>query len=454
MKERYSAAAIDQHADELIALATKIWENPEMGWTEKQASQWTADYLREQGFEVELGAYGMPTAIRAVWGHGHPVIGFCAEYDCLPGLSQKVCAHQDPVVPGGLGQGCGHNLLGVGCVGAVIGLKAELEQSGKEGTVVFYGCPGEEQLIGKGLMAKAGAFTECDFTIAWHPGTSNDSLTGVCNGVEAAIFRFKGRTSHAAANPQDGRSALDAAQLMNIGVEFLREHVSSDVRMHYIYMDGGLAPNIVPEAAATKYFVRAQSREAVVDAFQRVINCAEGAAKMTDTTLEIERLGGIYPTLQNKVLNNLMQEVREQLPPLTYTEEELAFADEMNSHSPRYVKGVTPPIDSEIRPLQNGLMGGSTDYGDVMHIRPGVQMTICTAATLSGGHSWMITSCSGSSIGMKGMLYAAKVMAEGAYRVIEQPEMMEAINADFEQSTGGKPYICPITDDVAWPYKD
>ena len=140
-----------------------------MGWNEKQASEWTAEYLKSQGFEVELGAYGMPTAIRAVWGKGHPVVGFCGEYDCLPGLSQKVCSHQDPVVPGGQGQGCGHNLLGVGCVAACIGLKAELEASGKEGTVIFYGCPAEEQITGKGFMARGGAFKECDFTVAWHP---------------------------------------------------------------------------------------------------------------------------------------------------------------------------------------------------------------------------------------------------------------------------------------------
>lgn len=218
-------------------------------------------------------------------------------------------------------------------------------------------------------MAKNGAFTECDFTIAWHPGTSNDSITGVCNGVEGAIFHFKGRTSHAAANPQDGRSALDALQLMNIGVEFLREHVTSDVRMHYMIMDGGLAPNIVPDSASSKYFVGPRAGS-VVDAFQRVLDCAEGAAKMTGTTVEVERLGGIYPTLQNKVLNDLMQQVREELPPPEYTQEELAFADEMNSHSPLYVKGVTPPIDSEIRPLQSKGQGGSTDYGDVMNIRP------------------------------------------------------------------------------------
>lgn len=207
MEKRICCEAVDRHAQELTELASKIWAEPEMGWNEVKASAWTAEYLKEQGFEVELGAYGIPTAIRAAWGSGHPVIGFCGEYDCLPGLSQKVSARQDPVTPGGNGQGCGHNLLGVGCVGACLGLKAELEASGKEGTVVFYGCPAEEQLTGKGFMARGGAFQECDFTIAWHPASGNQNTLGNMTGVEGAFFRFKGRTSHAAMNPQDGRSA-------------------------------------------------------------------------------------------------------------------------------------------------------------------------------------------------------------------------------------------------------
>ena len=452
MSERICCTAIDHEAAALTELATKIWATPEMGWEEEKASAWTAEYLKSQGFDVELGAYGMPTAIRAVWGKGHPVIGFCAEYDCLPGLSQKLSSHQDPVIPGGQGHGCGHNLLGVGCAAACIGLKAELEASGKDATLIFYGCPAEEQLTGKGFMARGGAFTECDFTIAWHPGTSNQNSLGVMNGVEGAIFRFHGKTAHAAGNPQDGRSALDAVQLTNIGVEFLREHVTDDVRMHYTILDGGKAPNIVPDTSAVKYFVRALSRDAILDAFSRVVRCAEGAAHMTDTTLEIERLGGIYPTLQNKVLAQVMQEAREEIPLVEWTEEEKKFADEINRTSPLYEEN-TPPIDDAIKPLTNTNAFGSTDYGDVTHIRPGVMNRDCTAATLAGGHSWMITACSGSSIAMKGMLRAGKVMAVGAYKMIEHPELIKAMNEEFEEATKGKPYVCPITDEVAWPYK-
>ena len=453
MQDKICCREIDKHADELRDLALKIWENPEMGWHEEKASSWTAEYLKSHGFEVELGAYGMPTAVRAVWGKGHPVIGFCGEYDCLPGLSQKACSHKEPVVEGGIGHGCGHNLLGVGCVAACLGLKAELEASGKEGTVIYYGCPAEEQLTGKGFMAKNGAFFECDLTITWHPGTSNTATIGVHNGVQGAIFHFKGKTSHAAANPWNGRSALDAAQLMNMGVEFLREHVTDDVRMHYMYLDGGKAPNIVPDTAAVKYFVRALTWDGVVDAYKRVIKCAEGAAHMTETELTVENLGGIYPTMQNHVLSDVMQRMREEIPEIEYTEDELKFADEINRTSPLYVEGVTEPLDYKVKPVADFNNGGSTDYGDVSHICPGIMCPGITAPKLSGGHTWMITAASGSSIGIKGMLYAGKIMAAGAYEMVKHPELVEAAKKEFDESMAGKKYECPITDDIPWPYE-
>lgn len=454
MTEKICFKAIDAQAPQLIALAKKIWENPEMGWTEKNAVKWTSEYLASQGFDVEVGAYGMPTAIRAVWGHGAPVVGFCAEYDCLPGLSQKVCTEPDPVVAGGIGHGCGHNLLGVGCAAACIGLKAELEASGKPGTVIFYGCPAEEQMTGKGFMAKAGAFKECDFTVAWHPQNSSRNTYGTHTGVEGVYFYFTGRTAHAAAMPEQGRSALDAVQLMNTGVEYLREHVTDDVRIHYIIIDGGLAPNIVPDKAAVKYFIRALTHEGVMDAYKRVENCARGAAIMTDTTYRIERMGGLYPTLQNHVLLDAMQEAREETPRNVYTQEELDFADRINSHMPTYQKGVTPPISDENTPIENYNTFGSTDYGDVMHIVPGVMLAEATAATLTPGHSWMITACAGSSIGMKGMIRIGKIMANGAYKVMTDPARLAAAKEEFAKAMHGTVYECPITDDIAWPYKE
>ena len=453
MSERLCCKAIDEQAPALVELATKIWENPEMGWTETKAVEWTAAYLRGQGFDVEVGAYGMPTAIRAVWGKGSPVVGFAAEYDCLPGLSQKVCPTPDPVVEGGIGHGCGHNLLGVGCAAACVGLKAELEKSGAPGTVIFYGCPAEEQMIGKGLMAKAGAFKECDFTVAWHPGNTSYNTYGAHTSVEGAFFTFHGRTAHAAGNPHLGRSALDAVQLMNMGVEFLREHVTDDVRMHYMITKGGMAPNIVPDEAEVKYFVRALTREACVDAYKRVEQCAKGAATMTDTTYTVRRIGGLYPTLQNHVLMDAMQRAREIVPRCEYTPEELAFADKINSQMPGYEKGVTPPMSDDTRPVGTFNNFGSTDYGDVMYICPGVALREATQPTLAPGHHWAVTASVGSSIGMKGMIRIGKIMAIGTYEVMTHPEMLAAAKEEFQKATGGKPYVCPVTDDIPWPYK-
>jgi len=445
---------IDEHYDELTKLAKDIWDNPEIGWEETKAVAWTAAVLENNGFDVETGAYHMPTAIRAVWGEGKPVVGFCAEYDCLPGLSQQVCSYHNPVVQGGLGHGCGHNLLGAGTLGACIGLKAALEESKLPGTVIFYGCPAEEQLLGKGLMAKNGAFIECDFTLAWHPSTASRDTLGAHTGIEGMEVEFFGTTSHAAGSPQNGRSALDALQLMNIGVEFLREHVTNDVRMHYTITDGGLAPNIVPDHAAAKYFIRALSREACIDTYKRVVKCAEGAAHMTETTVKVTRTGGLYPTLQNHVIGEAIQDARKEIPLSAFTEEELKFADEINRNSPRYVEGETKPLDYEDQHLENRVVYGSTDYGDVEFICPGFQVNECTTASLAPGHSWMVTASVGSSIGMKGMMRAAKILALGAYKIMEDPARLQAAKDEFNESLHGETYVCPIDDSIPWPYKD
>ncbi len=300
-------------------------------------------------------------------------------------------------------------------------------------------------------MAKRGAFRECDFAIAWHPGAASANFTGVATGLEGAFFCFHGKTSHAAQNPEVGRSALDAVQLMNIGSEFLREHVTDDVRIHYMITHAGEAPNVVPEFAEVKYIIRARSKEAVTDAFDRVVKCAQGAAMMTDTKLEIVRLGGVYPQKQNLILSNIMQELREELPIEEYTEEELRFADELNRTQPGYVEGKTPPITNMTFPLMNVNPAASSDFGDVLHICPGVvNMEVCSN-TLSASHTWMVTACAGMGIGMKGMLRAAKVMAGGAYDLICDPEAQKAAKEEFKQYMNGREYI-PIPDEIAWPY--
>ena len=452
MEQRICEAYIDQKSELLWQLAKKIWENPEIGYHEVLACQSSAELLRSEGFEVEVGAYGIPTAIRAVWSNGKPVIGFCGEYDALPGLSQKVSATKDPVAPGAPGQGCGHNLLGVACIGACIGLKAELENSGKEGTIIFYGCPAEELLTGKSLMAARGAFAECDVALAWHPGNGNELTTGVMTGLDGVRFHFHGRTAHAAANPQDGRSALDAVQLTNMGVEFLREHVTDDVRMHYVITDGGLAPNIVPDTASVSYFIRALEIDNLKDAYNRVVKCAEGAAHMTDTTLEVEHTGGCWPTLQNKVLCDVIYKNLLRIGTPEFSEEEYHFADSINRNNPAFDPNANiAPLNTQIEEPINANGFGSTDFGDVEHIVPGCMFTTTTSASMAVGHSWMNTACVGSTIGQKGMLFGAKAMAASAMDLIEKPALIAAAKAEFDEATKNETYVSFMGEDVKDP---
>ena len=422
-----------------------------------KACEWTAEVLRNAGFEVETGYVGMPTAIRAVWGKGHPVIGFLGEYDALPGLSQKVSTEKEPVTPGAAGQGCGHNLLGVACLGAALGMKAELEATGKEGTVVFYGCPAEEVLTGKAFMARGGAFTELDTAFSWHGSTNNHVTLGTMTGLNSAIFHFNGITAHAGGDPHNGRSALDAVELTSVGANYLREHVTSDVRIHYVIKEGGTAPNIVPDKASVWYYVRALSREAVEDTYRRLVKVAEGAAHMTETELEVEYLGGCYNTLNPVMLTNLTHDVMEEVERPHWTEEELAFAKILNEKSQQYEKVKASgaledgPLDTKVSPVLNENGYGSTDVGDVQHIVPCVQVMTATCNLAAPGHSWQITACAGMSIGMKGMLYGAKVMAATAMKLVDDPKLVDEAKEEFKKQMNGRTYKCPVTEEIVVP---
>ncbi len=455
--ETTATRAIDQNAGILRELAEKIWNCPETAFNEVNACRWTAEVLQNAGFDVEVGYVGMPTAIRATWGSGRPRIGFLGEYDALPGLSQKVSTEKEPVTPGAPGQGCGHNLLGVACVGAALGMKAELEAAGREGTVVFYGCPAEEVLTGKAFMAREGAFADLDAAFSWHGSSKNMVTTGTMTGLNSAVFHFHGITAHAGGDPQNGRSALDAVELTNVGANYLREHVTDDVRIHYVIKEGGTAPNIVPDYASVWYYVRALSREAVEDTYRRLVKVAEGAAHMTETELEVEFLGGCYNTLNPVMLTNLTHDVMEEIPLPQWTDEEKAFAGALNEKSPQYeavrASGDLDrgPLCDTVIPVCNGNGFGSTDVGDVQHIVPCVQVMTATYNLAAPGHSWQITACAGMSIGMKGMLYGAKVMAVTAMKLVNEPELLEEAKEEFKKQMKGKTYRCPIPKEIPIP---
>jgi len=457
LKDTIAVRYIDAHGQAAVEVARKMWSEPETAWNEVRAAKWNADFLRAEGFAVEENYLGLPTAVRGVWGSGHPVIGILGELDALPALSQKACSHPEEAVPGAPGQGCGHNLIAGASLAAAAAVKAELQQRGLPGTVVCYGCPAEEAITGKSVMASRGAFRELDLAMSWHGDNLNRVTYGTANGVNNAVFHFKGRAAHAGSSPHNGRSALDAVELMNVGANYLREHVTDDVRIHYVITDGGSAPNIVPDHASVWYYVRAQQRANVEETYARLCRVARGAAMMTETEVEIEFLGGCYNTLENHTLSDLIADVLERIGPPRWTEEELAFSREINESSPLYAdmlrRGALDggPLATGVGPHKHASSFGSTDVGDVQHIVPCSQINTVIAPLAAPWHNWAVTACAGHSIGEKGMLYGAKVMAAAAVLLAEQPALLTKIRAEFDAAIRQEPYVCPVPADFPVP---
>ena len=459
MSGKTAYETIEKYRGELDALSKDIWSNPEGPYVEYNAFEKTKVLLEKHGFDVESGSGGVNTAIKASWGSGKPVLAFLGEYDALPGMSQEVGTVKKPVEGQAYGHGCGHNLLGVAHVGAVLGLKAEMEEKKLPGTIIYFGCPAEEVLTGKAFMARGGAFDGIDASIAFHPGTTNNTTMGNSIALNSVKFHFKGVTAHAGGDPHNGRSALDAVELTNVGANYLREHVTTDVRIHYVITDGGTAPNIVPDKACVWYYVRAPKREIVDEVYARLVKVAEGAAHMTGTEVEVEFLGGCYQTLNNGVLVDLTHKIMLEAPQDEWTKEEIEFATKLNAVTPHLQENVLArlglPAGTQLHTGTGGIgtVGnfGSTDVGDVTYIAPGMTFTTACYNIGAPGHSWQITSCSGSSIGEKGMIFAARIMAKFGLELIEKPEILEKAWAEFKDVTGGKPYKCPIPAEIPVP---
>ena len=383
-------------------------------------------------------------------------MGFLGEFDALPGLSQKVSVNKEPVEGQPYGHGCGHNLLCSAHVAGVIGLKEEMIQRNLPGTIVFYACPGEELLTGKPLMAKGGAFEGLDVAVNFHPNKINEATVGVSTAVNSAKFHCYGKASHAANAPENGRSALDAVELTDIGANYLREHVPSDVRIHYTIVDGGVAPNIVPDKAVVWYYMRAFSREVVENVYERLVKVAKGAAMMTETELEIEFLGGCYNTQNNQVLAGVVAEAMNEIPQEPWTQEELDFAAALDEQTADAARATTKkyglPADTHLYtgPGQVTCFNsyGSTDVGDVSWMCPTAQIHAATWAPATPGHSWQVVSQGKSSMAHKGMLFAGKVMALAAMRLMEDPALLKKAREMFEEDLQGQRYI-PIPDEVA-----
>ncbi len=456
---------IDEKSPELIDLSKTIWDYAEVGLTEEKSAAALASYLAQEGFSVESGVGNMPTAFTASFGQGKPILGFLGEYDSLAGLSQKVTPTREEVIPGGPGHGCGHNLLGVGSLGAAVALKKEVEAGRVKGTVRFYGCPAEETLIGKVFMAKAGAFDDLDAAITWHPWVVNSVWGSQHLAMNSVRFAFYGRAAHAASAPHMGISALDAVELMNVGVNYLREHVIQEARIHYVITNGGGQPNVVPAAAEVWYYMRAPHRYQVEEIYPRIVKIAEGAALMTGTRMEVKFQVGCYDYLPNRVVSDVLMDSLRRVGPPKFGEEDLAFARDMErSFDPGQKRSVLAanniPVEyaeltlhEDVAPIYDWgkPMPGSTDVGDVSWITPTGQLTAATFVMGTAAHSWQATAAAGMGIGQKAMIVAAKAMGLAGYELMTSPELLRKAREVFQQDTSGKPYVSPLPPEMNSP---
>ena len=460
---------IDAKKDIFTTVSDQVWENPELGFLEFKSAGFLMDVLKDQGFEIETGLGEIETAFKGTWGKGKPVIGFLGEFDALPSLSQKAgCNVKTPLEKGGAGHGCGHNALGAGSLASAVALKDYLQENNMEGTVVYFGCPGEEAGCGKAFMAREGAFDCIDVALTWHPGSANgvmgvSSLANIC-----VLFHFKGVTSHAAASPHLGRSALDAAELMSVGVNYLREHIIDAARIHYAYHDvGGGAPNVVQDSATVFYYIRAPKTEQVNEIFPRVAKVAKGAAMMTETELTIEIKNGLCDYIPNDVLSTVMGECNLEMGGISFSEEAKAIAAQMRTtFTEADIKGAQATLimacnAQEAKEIagevlvekafgytkSDFVLPGSTDVGDVSYVVPTAQMNTSCVALGTPSHSWQYTAQTGGAISHEGLLYAGKVMAYTALKLIENPELIEKAKAEHKATTGGV-YNCPIPKEV------
>ncbi len=474
MDKQVLYTAVDQIAPILEKLSDQIWSFAELSMQETQSAKAYVELMIQQGFEVQTNVAGIPTAFLGKFGSGKPIIGILGEYDALSGLSQKAdSAQKEPICPNGNGHGCGHNLLGAASLGAAIAIKQAIEAGLLSGTVIFYGCPGEEGCAGKTFMAREGFFRDLDAALCWHPGDVNEVTTGSCAACLQYEYSFNGISSHAAGDPQNGRSALDAAELMNIGVQFLREHMEKDASIHYAFSDaGGLSPNVVQPTAKLVYMVRSSTVKKAKALLARVNKIAHGAALMTETQVSIRQIDGTSNTLSNRVMEKVLFQNLEAAPLPDYTDAEWAYAyklkdtfhtttlpGECTSDDPMLRAQVAKLTNNGNRALNDFLLPyipsnaysqGSTDVGDVSWLTPTAQFTAVTWVSSSPGHSWQNVAMGKSSIAHKGMLYAAKVLAGSAADIMSDAALLDKVRAEF-QLTAVDGYDCPLEDSVAIP---
>ncbi|HWL24204.1 MAG TPA: M20 family metallopeptidase [Ureibacillus sp.] len=460
-----------KHEQEMIDLADRIWDIPETRFKEFESVKILTTYFEKVGFEVETGIGGIKTAFVAKYGNEGPVIGILGEYDALPGLSQKAGSDvREALVDGGNGHGCGHNLLGTAGVGAVVLLKEKIDKGEIKGRIHYYGCPAEEGGSGKTFMVREGVFNDVDVALSWHP----NSFTSVFNYSSLAnyqvYFEFEGIASHAANSPHLGRSALDAVELMNVGVNYLREHIPTSARVHYaITNTGGKSPNVVQSQAEVLYLIRATTIKEVDEIYKRIVNIAEGAALMTETKVKVKFDKACSNYIPNDTINKIVYDKLQLVGLPTYTEEEMEYAKKMNKTiSPSEFSSALSEIksmyeDSEVEELDkdeitfypevvpyqksNHTMAGSTDVADVSWVVPTSQFFTTCFVLGTPLHTWQLVSQGKTGLAHKGMIYASKVIALTANELLQNPELIEQAKAELRKQTKGQ-YVNPIPKEV------
>lgn len=434
-KEKQSVInELDKNFSKFSAVAKDIWNYAELGFLEDKSAETLQNLLRQEGFTIEKGVAGMPTAFVATYGAGKPAIGILAEYDALPGLSQQALPTKTPVVEGGNGHGCGHNLFGTASVASAIALKNWLVQSKKFGTIKLYGTPAEEGGAAKVYIARAGLLEGIDAIINWHPSSQNNASAQTCLAVMHGLFKFYGRSAHAAAAPHRGRSALDGVEAMNYMVNMMREHVPQESRIHYVIKKGGEAPNVVPDYAEVEYIIRSPEVDQVKELWARVVKAAEAGALGTETKVKVEVTSGIYNLLPNETLAKVQHTNLSKIGGIKYNSEEEVFAKKLQES----FEYKAPPI-AEAQSVQEyklGFFPASTDVGDISWLVPTVGLGTATWVPGTSAHSWQAVAANGMSIGMKGMINAAKVMAMTGIDLFMNPSLLTKAREEFDNKRG------------------
>jgi aminobenzoyl-glutamate utilization protein B len=456
---------VDTIKARFVALSDRVWAMPEVCYTEARSSAEHLAELHHQGFRIAENVAGIPTALMGEWGEGGPVIAFLGEYDALPGLSQEAdVAEPRPLEAGGHGHGCGHNLLGSAALLAATAVKDWLAVHNVPGRVRYYGCPAEEGGAAKAFMVRSGAFDDVDIALTWHPSSFWEVVVTPSLANTRADFTFTGRTSHAAASPHLGRSALDAVELMNVGVNYMREHMPSDARVHYALLDaGGIAPNVVQAHARVRYSIRARDLPGMNELVERVHKIAQGAALMTETKMEMRIISAVSNVLPNTPLEEMLHRIMEELGPPHFDETDKDFATKIRSTlTEKDIATVyhTIGMDPTDRPLADFLVPldarrnpliGSTDVGDVSWVVPTVQVHAPTVAIGTPLHTWQVVAQGKSPAAHKAMVQAAKAMAGLGVKALMEPDLIAAAKADLRKRTARTPYVSPLPDNVVPP---